>query len=114
MTENDIRKLERYSKRELIEMLEAIANGHLELERRCKALEGECTICRLAFEQATKAQDNDAQVCPIMRAICVASCAMWHESDGLCRVADALDALRRMDEECVHINGGTLDTHEQN
>lgn len=114
MTEDDIRMLERYSKRELIGMLEAIAGGHRELERENRALKGQCTIYRLAFEQATKAQDSDAKVCPITRAACAESCAMWDESDGMCRVADALDALRHMDEEGVQINGGTIDTHEQN
>lgn len=114
MTEDDIRMLERYSKRELIGMLEAIAGGHLELERENRALKGKCSIYRHAFLQVQQAQDSDAKVCPITRAVCAESCAMWDESDGMCRVVDALDALRHMDEEGVHINGGTIDTHEQN
>lgn len=104
MTEDDIRMLEKYSKRELIGMLEAIAGGHRELERENRALRGQCTIYRLAFEQATKAQDSDAKVlCPITRAACAESCAMWDAECSQCRVIVALDALHDISQVGINV-----------
>ena len=103
MTENDIRELERYSKRELIGMLEAVANG-------LKQEEGRGTIYRLAFEQTIKASRNSDgapsaadDVCPLMHAACPGdgpgcTCTMWDADLDRCRIVVALDALHDISE----------------
>ena len=106
MTENDIRELERYSKRELIGMLEALANG-------LKQEEGRGTIYRLAFEQTIKASRNSDgapsaadDVCPLMHAACPGDgpgCAMWDADISRCRVVVALDALRDISEVGINV-----------
>ena len=100
MTENDIRMLERYSKRELIGMLEALANGLMQEE-------GRSTIYRLAFRQTARNSNSDGapsaadDVCPLMHAACPGDgpgCTMWDADLDRCRVVVALDALHDISE----------------
>ena len=98
MTENDIRELERYSKRELIGMLEALANG-------LKQEEDRSTIYRLAFRQTARNSDGAPSaaddVCPLMHAACPGDgpgCTMWDADLDRCRIVVALDALRDISE----------------
>ena len=60
----------------------------------------------------------DVQTCPLTHGACPKGwgCVMWDKELDSCRVMDALDALRQLNDDGirVYVAGGSLNTYEQN